>query len=301
MAMRWTISFRRYEMAFNYLLIRKRTPSLVVVFSDFRPGQNGNPEFFSRVSWASDLDASFLFVADPGIQAQPGIRGTWFQGLPEMFAIERVSFDIKVIANEFGFDLKRTVLHGFSHGGFAALATAAYIPGAATVVEAPQTIVTAYEGKRDLTRMAQTCYFVENHGSIGPQFASRLDLRVLYKTRHTPSATILVKETDTHHLESHIRPLAEAMPPDRLTLKILTGELGEGRHQPLPKEMVLAEIAEILKAREPKPLPAAAPPAVPATPSQGKGKGKGKGKLTPKKVKNYAVKLARRVIGAFRR
>jgi hypothetical protein len=239
----WHLAFRRHELTFHYLLVRKPGPRLVVFFSSLRPPENTRPDYFNRVKWASELDCSCLYVADPGLQLRANVRGTWYQGTTDFYASERVAHDVRNIAREFDFDLAKSVLTGSSQGGFGALAVGAYLPGTRVMAEMPQTNVLLYEAKAEVARMARVCYFAATPEQIPQEFRDRYDLATLFAARgHVPPGLIVVKDSDPHHLDVHARPLIEQAKSPALRLEVATGDLGGAGHTPLPQGFVLERI-----------------------------------------------------------
>jgi hypothetical protein len=245
----WKLGFQRGDLTFHYFLIRRPGPRLAVFYSALRPVGDTRPDYFNRIRWAADLDCSCLYVADPGLQLRPTVRGTWFQGTPEYFSAERIAEDITRISAEFGFKERETLMAGSSQGGFGALAVAAFMPKTRVVVEMPQTNVLAYESQVEVHRMARVCYFAKNATLIPPRYKERYDLATLFAARkHVPRGLVLVKDSDTHHLVEHAEPMLKAVANDRLSLEVITGDPGGPGHTPLPKEMVIERIADMFAA-----------------------------------------------------
>lgn len=203
-------------------------------------------ESYHRLTWSPLFQSSCLFVADPGLSLHESVRGTWFQGGKDFFSIDRVAHDIRAISDEFGFSEKQTILYGSSQGGYVALALGAYLPGAKILAECPQTDIRLFDLKNDTNRAAKYCYGVDAIEDVPEEYEHRLNIAALYKkVGFTPKSRILVKETDTHCIDIHARPLEEAT-AGRAHVHIFDGPIGEGGHSALPKETVFDEINALL-------------------------------------------------------
>lgn len=235
----WNFRFDRFGQSFHSRLMRRKGKDLVVFLPSLRRPGATRVDYFDRISWAAELGCSCLFVADPGLGLDPELRGSWFQGGPAFYGIERLALDLRRIGAEFGFPEDRMLFYGSSQGGFAALALGAMLPGARVLAEAPQTDVRRYRARIEVNRMARACYGVQTAAAIPATLAWRLDLAALF-ARHPPARShILVKDSDLHHLEDHIHPLLAGGNWPAITLEILTGDPGGAGHTALPAGLVL--------------------------------------------------------------
>lgn len=205
MNLTWDLGFSRYDTKFSYRLWRRPGPELVVFFPGLRRKGSRLDPFYNRMNWVADYVCSCLFVSDPGLKAEPEVRGTWHQGSAAYYAVERAAADIAAISGEFKFDREKTILYGSSQGGFTAMGVGAYLKGARVLAECPQTDLRQFNLVSDLGAMAQRCYGVQSVSEIAPEFAYRLDLAELYaKARTKPTGRIIVRASDIHHVDVHL-------------------------------------------------------------------------------------------------
>lgn len=243
----WNFRFDRYGQSFRYQLHRRPGDALIVFFPGLRGASSKEVEYYNRLTWSPFFGASCLYVADPCLAAsRPELRGSWFQGGKEFFAVEKVAQDIRAISGEFGFSEGHTVLYGSSQGGFTALALGAYLTGANILAECPQSDVRLFNLKEDTNRAAKFCYGANTIDEVSSDFDTRLNLTALYRSREfVPKSRILVKKSDTHAVDLHVRPL-ESATNGRTDVHIFDGALGEGGHSALPKEVIIDEINALL-------------------------------------------------------
>jgi pimeloyl-ACP methyl ester carboxylesterase len=244
--MQWNFRFNRFDKTFHYQLHRKPGPGLVVILPYLRPRHSQVVQFYSRIPWYDALNASCLFVADPGLTKT--VRGTWFQGDHRFYALEYLAADIRLISKEFGFKQTRTVLYGYSLGGFAALGLGAYLRQAKIVADAPQTDLRLpnppVQAVRDMA--AQSCYDVPDMNSVPTAFQHRLCLPALYTQQgFTPRGKIWARDTDTHCVNMQLPPLL-AFAKDRFEVTLTPGESHAGGHASAPAEQLITEINSLL-------------------------------------------------------
>ncbi|MDK8874841.1 hypothetical protein QPR87_19740 [Paracoccus sp. SSJ] len=154
--------------------------------------------------------------------------------------------DIRAMSSDFNFSEARTVLYGSSQGGFAALALGTYLTAAKVLAECPQSDVRLFNLKTDTSRAAKFCYGVDSISAVPKTFDNRLSLMALYKSiGFAPRNRILVKQTDTHAVDFHVKPLKDAF-SNRTDVHVFDGALGEGGHSALPKEIIVDEINALL-------------------------------------------------------
>lgn len=244
----WNFRFDRYGKSFSYRMHRRQGDRLAVFFPGLRSRTSTEVEYYNRLSWSDSFPHSCLFVADPGLSAKnPTVRGTWFQGGKDFFSAEKVAQDIREISAEFGFSEARTVLYGSSQGGFAALSIGAYLTGAVVLAECPQSNVRLFNMKEDTNRAAKVCYGVDNIADVPANFEPRLNVLDLYKTKQfIPRGRILVKDSDEHAVDVHIRPLQQIDTRNRIVVNVFEGELGLGGHAPLPREIIVDAINSMM-------------------------------------------------------
>lgn len=233
----WNIRFDEGGLHFRYRFIDKGLSRAVVFFPGLRARGRTDIEHYNRLTWAELVNASCLFVADPGLTSE--VRGTWFQGNSKVYSVEAVSRHVTTILQRFGIDQRDCTLYGSSQGGFAAMASGAFMPSARIVAEAPQTDVARFGGVDDVNSAARACYGVSTMAEVPKQFNVRLRLADLYKARgYTPRSTVLIKRSDLHHVDAHLHPLLEEIGDRRISVEMFD-DLGEAGHTPLPKEIVI--------------------------------------------------------------
>ncbi|NUB11297.1 hypothetical protein GAY28_00435 [Azospirillum brasilense] len=232
----WNIRFDRFSTSFYYKLFNRGGDELIVFMPSLIQPNNKTPDIYNRLTWADNFSCSCLFVSDPGITET--VRGSWFQGTQEFFAIESLADDLRTIAGQFGFDLKKTILYGSSQGGFVSLACASYLSEAIVLAECPQSDIRLFVQKEDTARAAMSCYGVKSFEETPEEFTYRLSLPDLFEKRgYIPRAKVIVKETDTHCTDVQLPKLIEYS-QGRIVVDILTGPEGEGGHTGVSREII---------------------------------------------------------------
>lgn len=235
----WNLRFDEAGLHFRYKMIDRALPKLVVFFPSLRPPSSDAVEFYNRLTWAHHVNASCLFVADPGLKSGSDVRGTWFQGNADVFAAESISRQILLILKRFGLSEENCVLYGSSQGGFASMAVGAFMPAATVLAECPQTDVARYVSVADVNRAAKACYGVETMDDAPEKFSSRIRLADLYKAcGHIPRSTILLKRSDAHHIHDHLNPFLDEVGDERVAVEMFEDFESAG-HTPLPKDLVV--------------------------------------------------------------
>ncbi|MGR0185139.1 hypothetical protein [Azospirillum aestuarii] len=232
----WNIRFDRFSSSFYYKLFNRGGDELIVFMPSLIQPKNKIPDIYNRLSWADSFSCSCLFVSDPGITES--VRGSWFQGTQEFFAIEALADDLRAIAGQFNFDLKKTILYGSSQGGFVSLACASYLSEVLVLAECPQSDIRLFVQKEDTARAAMSCYGVKSFEETPEEFAYRLSLPEIFKKRgYIPRAKVIVKETDIHCTNVQLPKLIEYS-QGRIEVNVLTGSEGEGGHTGISREII---------------------------------------------------------------
>ncbi len=236
----WDIAHRRYDVRFRYRLIRRPSRHLTVFLPSLvAPEKIAADHLFQRLSWAGSIRGSCLYVADPGIQLAPGVRGNWFIGNDRFHSLERVAHDLRDICREFGF--AELTLVGSSQGGFAALGLGRFFPDATIIAEAPQSDMRLYNDRR-----AVEAALLASFGTceVPERFAQRVDLVQLYaeKSLDPGRVKVLVKASDTHHRQVHISRL-QAMCDGLQVILCDDNAYGSG-HTPLIPQQVIAHLPD---------------------------------------------------------
>lgn len=194
-------------------------------------------EYYNRHKCFDFFDCSCLYVADPGLTAT--VRGTWFQGDKSFFAIEHVVNDIRKIGAEFDFSENKIILYGSSQGGFAALASGAFLTSARVFAECRKNDITKFNLREDVHSALESRYGSATIQNIPENLRYRLSLESIFSHRsYSPKATVIVKETDKHCIDIHLKPLQVAT-GDRLSINVLHGKHGLGGHSGADKELVV--------------------------------------------------------------
>lgn len=249
--MLWNIRFDRFEKNFHYKLDRKPGPALVVVLPYLRHPKSKATQFYNMIAWRDALKASCLFVSDPGLTET--IRGSWFQGTRQFFALDYLAEDIRQISKEFAFQESQTVLYGFSLGGFVALGLGAYLRQAKILAEGPQIDLRLINPRTIPIRnaAAQACYDVPDMKSVPREFQHRLSLPELYaQLGYIPHGKIWANETDTHCVDVQL-PALGALVKTHFDVTIYGGEIGKSGHAAAPKDLTIREINALLKTGRP--------------------------------------------------
>lgn len=201
---------------------------------------------FQRWSWHAHFAPTMVFVADPLVNAETGLRIAWHVGtrdrpvLPELFA--QIDALVQVLH---GRSLPVTAL-GSSAGGFAALMSAIGGHAVRALAINPQTHILRYH-----TRLRDA--FLAHYGTTASEAteADRLRLSCAFAARRhrmDPDTRlhILQNHSDKFHFENHFLPMMKLWNSPSLQRKGRASfELfddAELEHTPPPLERVLAWI-----------------------------------------------------------
>lgn len=188
-----------------------------------------------------------MFVSDPTIIKFPTLRGGYYQGTRDWYAIKYCAEVILKIAASLNITENNILLYGSSQGGFAALAIHSLLHRTKVLAECPQTdlsiLTSAQEARLD---MLNTVYEQVSFDDLVNELRIRTSILKLYQVNSLLPSNIhiIVKETDTIHVNDHVIPLIDAYP--KVNLEILKGELGIGGHSAINKSIIKSRIESIL-------------------------------------------------------
>lgn len=232
------------------------------------PGQEVKGPVFSGREISRELDLPFISISDPCFELAPGISLGWYAGSEWSDTQESIAQVLMAISE---YSDKPLLLIGGSGGGFAALELMIRMKspdGFAAVVWNPQLDLSQY-GPESVAQFLATC-FPSVYCEFGPDsLASALSaveqrFRVRSKLAHGAASgklknSLILQQATDWHLDSHLRPFAEAFGvdvPDRGEWSNINGicgvvgEWGDG-HVPPPRELLQRIIGDAATRRAP--------------------------------------------------
>lgn len=242
------ISFVEEDKKISCRLFNRHSERLIVFFSGLRPRTNKLTVFYNRITWVDSFEYSCLFISDPTMLFDSTLRGGYYQGTLDWFGVEYCAEIISKIATSLNIVEKNILLYGSSQGGFAALATHAYLTRTKVLAESPQNDLSILTSAvTDRLNMLKSVYGVESLNNLDDNFKARISIVELYNSRLNlvKNINLIVKQTDLIHLNDHIAPLTKAYP--EISLDIIGGEMGLGGHSAIDKEIIKKKIKKILK------------------------------------------------------
>lgn len=230
-------------------LYNKNTNKLVVLLNGLRSKNSTATVFYNRVSWVEQIPYTCLYISDPTLLYYPQLRGGYYQGTQEDFAIEYIAKFIKKIAQDLSIFEEDIILYGSSQGGFASLMLHTYLERPMVLAECPQTnlsILTSPLSKQDRLAMLQSVYEVSSFNELSNSNFEKISVIDRYKTHSIVprNIKIIVKETDHVHRKDHINPLIFLYP--EIEVEVVFGEFGMGGHTALEKELIIKKMTQLI-------------------------------------------------------
>jgi len=184
---------------------------------------------FERIRSLGELGVNVMAVADPTLDLDPSLTLGWYLGSRNVDLAPVVGQIVNRFVDQQA--ISRVVLVGSSGGGFAAMATALYVPGSSAVVMSPQTDIRSYHPS--YSRRALTQVF--GSGELRPEDIQRISLAGRYATHDgSPRLRYYINRGDTHHLRDHAEPFWEFLRTQRpdVPLSVDYLDLGNGHISP---------------------------------------------------------------------
>ncbi|MGE0310859.1 MAG: hypothetical protein AB7P21_04460 [Lautropia sp.] len=231
------------DWLFDYFHFGRGRRRLLVLFpSALVRGKRIVPSFH-RWSWAPQFsDADVLCVSDPTLRLDEEILGGWFQGTADDWVMPRVLRHIRHLT--IGGEYREVVFCGSSLGGFAALQAGVLAPSVGftseecrVVSENPQVSLPRYMWGAHMAKLARVSYGVDSLDLVEPRHLGRLDVALLSEQcGHVPIGVVVVKESDAHHHQVHVKYLQQALAEraaERLRVDVIPASLDASGHTPL--------------------------------------------------------------------
>lgn len=102
---------------------------------------------FDRFSWRTELQGHCLYIEDPMYEQFPDLSVGWYYGNKQKSFLEGVCEITGAAAQELEIPFAEICLIGSSAGGYAALYSAAFLPGALALAHNPQIRLCKWGGK----------------------------------------------------------------------------------------------------------------------------------------------------------
>lgn len=227
------------------LLINQGSDTLLVCLHGASNRDNFNIPRFEWMRTVRELPYNALFFSDPGLDLHPRISLSWYTGTfgVDLYPILGEMIQRAVAAS----GSRRVIILGSSGGGFAALQTAPYVPGAVALPFSPQTSISGYfVGREGLG--AQRMYLRVVMPELKPDvpleglwpdvdwaepLGPRLSACVRYAEAQSNSVVYMQNRNDVTHMEQHYAPFREVVTssPNRDRVKFHMQD-GPKRHNP---------------------------------------------------------------------
>lgn len=198
--------------------------------------------FFNRASWSKQIsNYNVVSVSDPTIRLPFDLIGGWFLGNKHEWVLKKVIRHIIYIALKL--KCKKVLYHGSSLGGFVALQSAII----STIfnkdlffqvfAEIPQINLLFFidcnkHTNQTINKLLQICNY--------PYNSYRYDtVELMKKYNYVPNGLIVIKESDTHHYNVHIKYLLDNIPAQQrnnLKIEVIPASIDNTGHTPLNLE-----------------------------------------------------------------
>lgn len=188
--------------------------------------------YLSGAGITSNLDVSRLSISDPSLYADPSLLISWFIGSSKQPKLQsNLKNIVSAVANALG--STRIIFVGGSAGGFASLVLSHDMEDSIALVWNPQTDFQKYY-KGSVKSYLNGCW-PEGAASIPKSVVtSAVDL---YSSSPGNNLVLYMQEeSDTHHIDEHLRPFEERVGPDSNIL-FYKAHWGSG-HAPAPKSLI---------------------------------------------------------------
>ena len=245
-------NFKEYDWTFDYFAHITGQKNLIVFFSGLIPVQKMKRivPYFSKWSWGKFLyNYDIIAVSDPGLYLDNKIVGCWGQGFLDDWILLKILKHIMYIQQKNSYN--RIIFNGNSQGGFLSIQAAILLPNIPPpphtqrsaliqfVAENPQISLKNY-WKTHTTTLAKVCFGKNNIDEVPKKYLYRLDIvELIKKYNYVPNGLIVIKESDTHHYNVHIKYLQDNIPAQQrnnLKIEVIPASIDNTGHTPLNLE-----------------------------------------------------------------
>ena len=205
--------------------------------------------YFSKWSWGKFLyNYDIIAVSDPGLYLDNKIVGCWGQGFLDDWILLKILKHIMYIQQKNSYN--RIIFNGNSQGGFLSLQAAILLPNIPPphthttraliqfFAENPQICFQNYE--YHTRAVARVCFGKNNIDEVPKKYLYRLDIvELIKKYNYVPNGLIVIKESDTHHYNVHIKYLMDNIPAQQrnnLKIEVIPASIDNTGHTPLNLE-----------------------------------------------------------------
>lgn len=167
---------------------------------------------FQRSSWAEEIQASCLWIADPSLLPRPGAILGWGQISEEAHLPDLIPHLVASIGEALNISPARRLHFGSSAGGFQALVCAAADAGSTALVNNPQTDWLRYEPRGPVDRVLSDVFA----GRTREQLVADMPWRArawdwFDRAGHVPRTTYVVNTASSDDMLSQLAPFQRAL------------------------------------------------------------------------------------------
>ena len=245
-------NFKEYDWTFDYFAHITGQKNLIVFFSGLIPVQKMKRivPYFSKWSWGKFLyNYDIIAVSDPGLYLDNKIVGCWGQGFLDDWILLKILKHIMYIQQKNSYN--RIIFNGNSQGGFLSIQAAILLPNIPPphtqrsaliqfVAENPQISLLKYTHKSAMDNLAHLCYNEKTIYCVDKKHLYKLDIvELIKKYNYVPNGLIVIKESDTHHYNVHIKYLQDNIPAQQrnnLKIEVIPASIDNTGHTPLNLE-----------------------------------------------------------------
>lgn len=207
-----------------------------------------DPPIFMRSTWAEEIYASCVYIDDKTIHGDT-VRIGWGIGRKDRHFINDYSMIIKKIASQLEIRPRNVIYFGSSAGGFMSLMLACKHKYTTAIVNNPQTNVFNFHPGH----VKELCDYVFpdlSHIEIKELYKDRFSIIEFFlKEDYIPRIFYYQNNKYEVDMEKHFKPFIKGLEvnelPDRKVMYCLYNNKKLG-HDPLPKEITIANINHIL-------------------------------------------------------
>lgn len=205
-----TLLFSSFQNGFNYdfVMSKKSSDKLFVVFSGYADRNKLNPPVFQRWKWVDRFPGNVLYVSDPSLYLSDKLALAWYIGTDKLDHFDFISTVVTEIAEELGIKNENIVTYGSSGGGYAAIRLGNFIPDICCVAINPQTEIRKYS-RSTVGTFLRTCFQQRYDDFDFDANADRFSL--LISSNENQKRVILAQNLiDERHYLHHYLPYCEA-------------------------------------------------------------------------------------------
>lgn len=243
-------NFKEDGWTFDYFAHITGQKNLIVFFSGIIPVQKMKRivPYLSKWSWGKYLEFDYDIISanDPSLYLDNKIVGCWGQGFCDDWVFSRVLKHIFYIQQNNNYE--RIIFNGGSQGGFLSLQAATLMPSIPPhtqrsaliqfVAENPQISLLKYTHKSAMDNLARLCYNEKTIYCVDKKYLYKLDIvELIKKYNYVPNGLIVIKESDTHHYNVHIKYLLDNIPAQQrnnLKIEVIPKSIDNSGHVPFP-------------------------------------------------------------------